>query len=114
MKTFIFVLLAMFTTSSVMMAQEDWEKVFKELEEDVQTTSTSPVTPVVTPQKAMAKTSVPIATDGELVDLGSSRAKSQIDDLERRVSDLEREIKFQDEKIRSLDRELSDLRRQTR
>lgn len=53
----------------------------------------------------------PSVPEGELVNLNTSRALGQIDELVRRVSDLERAKRSQDERIRNVERTVDDLKR---
>ena len=53
----------------------------------------------------------PSVPEGELVNLNTSRALVQIDELIRRVSDLERGKRSQDERIRNVERTVDDLKR---
>jgi len=110
MKKIICLIIAMLVLGTVQVQaqqpkqEKDWEAVFEELEREVQETAK--------PVARERQTRVPAASSNEkLVDLDSSRAKTRIDDLERRVSQLERDQRFQDERIRNLDREINELRR---
>ena len=53
----------------------------------------------------------PALPEGELVNLNTSRAQAQIDQLVRQVADLERNKRLQDERIRNIERTVDDLKR---